>query len=153
MCHRSKKRSRNDIDTDDSPSSRILGHVRSSQGESANYPVSNAMESPRPFHQRQSSMHSSEPEYHRNSNRPLEASGLPSPVSTITTTPSHENCERKNSKLLEIIHPSHEPALESPHPWDQQPFENQEMNRATMRQLILDVCEALQISTDSYQYL
>jgi hypothetical protein len=153
MAHRSKKRSRNDTDADDGPSSRIHGNMTSAQGESVNYSISGAMESPRSFHHRQSSMPSRESEYRRNSTRPLDTSGLPSPVSTITTPLSHENSDRKNSKLLEIIHPSHEPAPESPQAWDQQVPEDQDVNRDTTRQLILDVCEDLQISFLTYQYL
>jgi hypothetical protein len=153
MIHRSKKRSRTEVDADDRQSSRVLGNMRSTQGQSVNHSGSNAMDAPPTFRQRQNSMQSSGAEFRTSISRPVNASGLPSPVSTITTTPSYETCERKNSTLIEIIHPSHEPAPRPSQVGNQQECENQEVNMAITKQIIVGVCEALQISTDSYHYL
>jgi len=153
MTHRSKKRARGDVEADDRLSSRVLGNMRFSQGASRNQSVSNPMDAPRPFHQRQSSMQSIRAEFRSSVSRLLDAPGLPSPVSIITTTPSYDTCERKNSTLIEIIHPSHEPAPQHSKVADQEECENQEINTAMTKQMILSVCEALHISTGSYHYL
>lgn len=152
MTHRSKKRTRTDVDADDRQSSRVLGNMRSNQ-EAPNQSSSTAMDTPQPFRQRQRSMQSSGAEFRSSVAHPLDASGLPSPVSTITTSHSYETCERKNSALIEIIHPSHEPAPQPSQVANQQECENQGVNTAITKQLIQGVCEALHISTGSYHYL
>lgn len=153
MTHRSKKRTRTDVEDDGRQPSRVLGNMRSNQ-EAPNYLSSTAVDAPETFRLRQSSMQSSVAEFRGTVSRPMDASGLPSPVSTITTTPSYETCERKNNTLIEIIiHPSHEPAPQPSQVADQQECENQEVNMAITKQMILGVCEALHISTGSYHYL
>jgi hypothetical protein len=153
VTHRSKKRAHSDVEADDRLSSKVLGNMRSNQRASGNQSVSNPVDAPRPFHQRQSSTQSSRAEFCSSVSRPLDASGLPSPVSTITTTPSYGTCERKNSTLIEIIHPSHEPAPQHSLVVDPKECENQEVNTAMTKQMILGVCEALHISTSTYHYL
>jgi hypothetical protein len=153
MTHRPKKRTRTDLEANGVQSSRVLGNMRSSK-EAPGYQSSpNSMDAPPPYHQRQTSIKSSGGEFRNSISRPSNASGLPSPVLTITPTPSYETCERRNSTLIEIIHPSHEPAPQLFHVADQPEYENYEINTAVTKQMILGACEALHISSGIYNYL
>ncbi len=153
MTHRSMKRTRTDLEANDSNSPRVVETMRSNKGALGNQSNTNAMDAPQPFYQRQGFMGSSGAAFHNSVSRSSDASGLPSPVSTITTTPSYDTCERRNSTLIALIHPSHEPAPQPSHTADQREYENQEINTAITEQMIQDVCEALHISTGAYHYL
>lgn len=80
-------------------------------------------------------------------------SGLPSPVPTDTTARSYENYKSKGKDLSRLIYPDHEPAVQYPQTRKQRENTGLEDQLTNMTSMILSVCEALHISTDTYYYL
>jgi hypothetical protein len=153
MIHRLKKRTRTNLEANDSQSLRVFGYMISDTGAGEYQSSPTSMDAPQQHNQMQNSTQSSGAGFRNSMSHPLDVSGLPSPVSTITTTPSYETCERRNSTLIEIIHPSHEPVPQPSLVADRPEYENQEVNTAVTEKMILGACEALQISSSAYHYL
>jgi hypothetical protein len=152
MCHRSKKRKPSEPTATSSQSSSSHGIMRYNTNAS-NHSVSSTTDPPGSYRQQLGSSQSSQLGYHSSSNFSKDPAGLPSPVPTVATTRSSVSSESKSNTLSQIIHPSHEPTMNTSRSWNQSEFTGVEDKPASTKRIVEGVCETLHISANLYYYL